>query len=211
MRLFMAGRLDEAVGAAEEAFSTRLSGSPATDRVLRASVETALGIAAWERRELPRLLPAWEQQGAPTEHVGWAVVAALGLAQAGRVEESTAVVRRAVGPVGSGGPQGLRDGGFDGTATLVLLAEWAWEVQDRAWGAALLPRLEPLADAVVVLGAGGSCMGPGRLWTGSTAALAGRTERARRDLAVAADRCDRLGMPLFAQRARHRLAGLPRH
>jgi hypothetical protein len=206
MRLSMAGRLDEAVRTAQEAFSPLLNGSAETDRVLRASVETALGIAAWERRELPRLLPAWEERGAPTEHAGWAVVAALGLAQAGRVEESARVVQEAVGP----GADGLRDGGFDGTATLVLLTEWAWEVRDRSWAERLLPRLEPLADAVVVLGAGGSCMGPGRLWTGTAAALAGRAERARADLELAAERCDQLGMPLFAARARARLDGAGR-
>ncbi len=202
MRSSMAGRLDEAVRTAQEAFSPLLTGSVETDRVLRASVETALGIAAWERRELPLLLPAWEEQGAPTEHAGWAVVAALGLAQAGRVAESAEVVRRAVGP----GPQELDDGGFDGTATLVLLTEWAWEVRDRSWAKALLPRLEALADAVVVLGAGGACMGPGRLWTGTAAALAGHRDRARADLESAVRRCEELGMPLFAARARARLA-----
>ena len=61
---------------------------------------------------------------------------------------------------------------------------------------------------VVILGAGGTCMGSGRLYTGTLAALTGDSGTARRDLTLAADRNDDLGMPLYAARARARLATL---
>lgn len=205
MRLLMSGRLAEALRSADEVFSPLLAGSVSAEaaRVLRSSVQTIHGLVAWEQGRLPELLPQFEH-AAPTEHTAWALVAAIALAQAGRVADSVRLVDRVVGD-----PAGLDDG-LDGTSALVLLAEWAWEARARDRAAALLPRLRPWADLVVVFGAGGTCMGSGRLYTGSLAALAGDRETARADLRAAAERDDALGMPRYAERARRRLGAIER-
>ncbi|CUU59229.1 Transcriptional regulatory protein, C terminal [Parafrankia irregularis] len=199
MRDLMSGRLDDARRQAESVFSPLLTASAQAAAVARASVEAIGGMVAWELGALAAALPE-AAAPAPTDHPGWLIVRALGLAQAGDADASLAVLAPLLRPglpaIGSGPPA---------TASLILLTEWCWHARTRSdardWARPLLERVEPWADAVIVFAPGGVCMGSGQLYVGTLAAIVGDHERARRALDAAQAVNERLGMPLFAARA----------
>ncbi|ONH51697.1 transcriptional regulator [Frankia sp. CcI49] len=199
MRDLMSGRLDEARRQAESVFSPLLTASAQAAAVARASVEAIGGMVAWELGALAAALPE-AAAPAPTDHPGWLIVRALGLAQAGDADASLDVLAPLLRPglpaIGSGPPA---------TVSLILLTEWCWHARTRAdardWARPLLERVEPWADTVIVFAPGGVCMGSGQLYVGTLAAILGDHERARRALDAAQAVNERLGMPLFAARA----------
>jgi len=88
------------------------------------------------------------------------------------------------------------------TAMLTTDAELAAAVADRRRCTALYERLQPMADEFAVVGAAVFTTGPVVLQLGLLAAALGRLDDAAAHLDDAARRCDRLGAPLLAARAR---------
>jgi hypothetical protein len=88
------------------------------------------------------------------------------------------------------------------TAMLTTDAELAAAVADRGRCSALYDQLLPMADEFAVVGAAVFTTGPVVLQLGLLAAALGRWDDAAVHLDDAARRCDRLGAPLLAARAR---------
>jgi hypothetical protein len=96
------------------------------------------------------------------------------------------------------------------TAMLTIDAELAAAVADRGRCAALYEQLLPMADEFAVVGAAVFTTGPVALQLGLLAAALGRRDDAAAHLDEAARRCDRLGAPLLAARARAERARVER-
>jgi tetratricopeptide (TPR) repeat protein len=200
MRALMAGDLAgaEATAADLQARLAGASGRAAGTATL--SMGTVSGIVAWERGLLGHAAAQLDAQGF-TEHPGMQAVRALAHAQNGDVDTAHRILDEAFGP-------DLNDLGDDpmSISPLVLATEALAVAGDGGQAAALLERLAPHSDAVIVFAPGAVCMGAGTLYTGTAAALSGDMERARADLEDAAARNDALGAAPFTVRSLVRLA-----
>jgi hypothetical protein len=144
-------------------------------------------------------LPPQRQRAADSKQLNPAglALAALALAETGKHERAALIIEHALGENGTQIP---RDGYW--LAAMAMLAGAAAECGYTSRFATLRDALEPCADLLPVFGSGAAVLGCVRHWLGALAAADGRIDEAQQHLDVAADRCDRLGMPYWAASAR---------
>jgi hypothetical protein len=203
MRALLSGDLSGAEAVAAELHDRLAGAGGAAAAIATLSLATIANIVAWERGRLGESAAALAARGF-VDHPGMQAVRALAHAEHGDGDAATAVLTAAFGP-----DLGRLGTGAAAVSPLVLAAEaLARAGGGRTMARALLERLTPYADAVVVFAPGAVCMGAGTLYTGTAAALAGDLDRARRDLEDAVRRNRALGADPFTVRSLVRLAAV---
>jgi hypothetical protein len=132
---------------------------------------------------------------------GGSALAAVALAETGRIEAAVRIAKWAVGPDGLGI---ARDAFWLGAHA--LLANVAVAARDRELTELLDELLTPCANHVVTFGAGGAVLGCGHHWLGLLALAQGMPDRAVEHLTAAETVSARIHAPYWLVQARFDLA-----
>ncbi|MFI7587001.1 BTAD domain-containing putative transcriptional regulator [Spongisporangium articulatum] len=188
------GDYDEARALGDRAVAEAPTVSPAAAAMGRLSRETVEGIAAWHERRLPDLIP--NITDVATLDQDFLIVVAQAHAQAGRRDEALAVAER----FRTHPSKGVRE-----MVHTLLLADVYVELRDAERAATMLERLESYGDAIVVMWAGLTVVGPVAFHRGALKKVLGRPD-ADDDLRRGLVQAEHFGMRPFVRRTREWLA-----